>query len=138
MKTISLKAFNTIGLIILAIFLVFIFSISLSSCKKESKEKSEKLCPVVASSTVPQVVKDAFSLKYPSTNVITWFNKDSVAFSAYFMTPANAEILARFANDGSFIMEEIETNQTRQHEDSTGTVGKLNGGCECEIHSERD
>ena len=34
MNTISLKAFNTIGLVVLAIFLAFIFSMSLSSCKK--------------------------------------------------------------------------------------------------------
>ena len=108
------------------------------ACKKESKEKSEKLCPVVAVSVVPQVVKDAFTVKYPATNVITWFNKDSVAFCAYFKTSANIEKLAEFANNGSFIKEEIETNQSGQHEDSTGTASKLPGGCECEPHSGGD
>lgn len=109
------------------------------ACNKEGKEKSEKLCPVVAASAVPQVVKDSFAVRYPATNVITWFNKDSVAFSAYFKTSANIEKLAEFANNGSFIKEEIETNQNGQHEDSTGTVGKLpGGGCECEIHSTGD
>ena len=34
MKTINLKAFNAIGLLVLAIFLAFIFSILFSSCKK--------------------------------------------------------------------------------------------------------
>ena len=121
--------------LIAAVFVSVIFF----ACNKEGKEKSEKLCPVVAAGSVPQVVKDAFTVKYPATNVITWFNKDSVAFCAYFKTTANIEKLAEFANSGSFIKEEIETNQNVQHEDSTGTAaGKLPGGCECEPHSGGD
>lgn len=108
------------------------------SCKKEEKEKEEALCPVVAASAVPQAVKDSFALRYPATNVTTWFNKDSVAFCAHFITSANVEKLAEFANNGSFIMEEIEAHQDGQHEDSTGTVGKLDGGCECDIQKEGD
>ena len=122
------------------IFLITAVSVAVIffACNKEGKEQSEKLCPVVAASAVPQVVKDSFTVRYPTTNVIIWFNKDSVAFSAYFKTSANIEKLAEFANNGSFIKEEIETNQTGQHEDSTGTAGKLSSGCECEIHSAGD
>ena len=87
---------------------------------------------------MPQVIKDSFAIRYPGDTVTTWFNKDSVAFCAYFLTPANVETLAEFANSGSFIMEQIETHQDGQHEDSTGTVGKTNGGCECDVHKEGD
>lgn len=104
------------------------------ACEKHIKEKAENLCPVVAASMVPQVVKDSFALRYPATNVTTWFNKDSVAFCAYFTTSANIEKLVEFANSGSFIREQIETHQEGQHEDSTATAGKLNGGCECDVH----
>ena len=108
------------------------------SCKKEGKEKAENLCPVVAASAVPQVVKDSFAVRYPATNVITWFNKDSVAFCAHFITTANIEKLVELAKNGSFIKEEIETHQDGQHEDSTGTAGKVNGGCECDVNKEGD
>ncbi|MDQ2719870.1 MAG: hypothetical protein M3Z26_08960 [Bacteroidota bacterium] len=108
------------------------------ACNKEGKEKSENICPVVAASAVPQAVKDSFAARYPATNVTTWFNKDSVAFCAYFITTGNIEMLAQFANNGSVIKEEIETQKNGQLEDSTGTVGKVNGGCECDIHKEGD
>ncbi|MDQ6844260.1 MAG: hypothetical protein M3Z92_07900 [Bacteroidota bacterium] len=108
------------------------------ACEKGNKEKAENLCPIVAANLVPQVVKDSFALRYPATNVTTWFNKDSVAFCAYFITSANVETLAQFSNNGSFIKEEIENHQDGQHEDSTGTVGKVGGGCECEVHKEGD
>ena len=108
------------------------------SCKKEGKEQPENHCPVVAASAVPQVVKDSFALRYPATNVITWFNKDGVAFCAYFLTSANVEKLAQFADNGIFIKEEIETHQDGEHEDNTATGVKVNGGCECETHKEGD
>ncbi|MDQ6609991.1 MAG: hypothetical protein M3Y85_09250 [Bacteroidota bacterium] len=101
------------------------------SCKKEAKEAPENLCPVVAESAVPQAVRDSFKIRYPSTAVTTWFNKDGVAFCASFLF-SGVEKLAQFANNGSFIKEEIETNQNGEHEDSTSADGKLNGGCECE------
>ena len=110
----------------------------LFACKKDGKEKAENYCPVVAASLVPQVVKDSFAVRYPATTVTTWFNKDSVAFCAYFITPANAEKLAQFANNGSFIKEEIETHQEGQHVDSTGTGGKVSSGCECETDKKGD
>ncbi len=103
----------------------------------EKKEKAENLCPVVAAESVPQIVKDSFALRYPATNVTTWFNKDSVAFCAHFITSTNIEKLAQFTNSGSFIKEETEANQVGQHEDSTGTVGKVNG-CECDTHKEEN
>ena len=108
------------------------------ACKKDGKEKTENHCPVVAASLVPQVVKDSFAVRYPATTVTTWFNKDSVAFCAYFITPVNAEKLAQFANNGSFIKEEIETHQEGQHVDSTGTGGKVSSGCECETDKKGD
>ncbi len=107
------------------------------ACEKKEKEKAENICPTVAASDVPQAVKDSFAIRYPATTVTTWFNKDSVAFCAYFITAANEEKMAQFANGGSFIKEEIETHQDGQHEDSTGTVGKVNG-CECDVHHEGD
>ena len=110
----------------------------LFACKKDGKEKAENQCPVVDASLVPQVVKDSFAVRYPATTVTTWFNKDSVAFCAYFITPANVEKLAEFANNGSFIKEEIETHQEGQHEDSTGTGGKVGSGCECETEKKGD
>ncbi|MCW3106427.1 MAG: hypothetical protein JWQ09_933 [Segetibacter sp.] len=76
--------------------------------------------------------------KYPATTVTTWFNKDSVAFSAFF-TISGVEKLTQFANDGTFIKEEIETNQEAEDSDSTTTAGKTTStGCECEIHHEND
>ncbi len=107
------------------------------ACEKKEKEKAENTCPTVAASAVPQAVKDSFAIRYPATSVITWFNKDNVAFCAYFITAANVEKLAQFANSGSFIKEEMEAHQVGQHEDSTTTVGKVNG-CECEVHKEGD
>ncbi len=136
MKTISFKTFNSIAIATIALMLAVTFSISFSSCKKESKEKADTLCPVVTASEVPQVVKDSFAVRYPATSVTTWFNKDSVAFCAFF-TISGIEKLAQFANNGSFIKDEIETNQEGEHQDSTGTGGKTTG-CECETHTEGD
>ena len=110
------------------------------ACNKERKEKAENTCPVVAAGAVPQVVKDSFALRYPAINVTTWFNKDSVAYCAYFVA-ASGDKLVQFANNGSFIKEEIEIHQEGQHEDTTGTAtwGKTPAaGCECEIHKEHD
>lgn len=140
MKTISLKVFNTIDFVLLAIIVIFIFSASQISCKKEGKENAEKLCPVVAPGAVPQLVKDSFAARYPATNVTTWFNKDSIGFCAFFVSSASIEKLAEFANNGSFIKEEVEIHHDgHQEDDSTSTVagGKApTGGCECETHKE--
>ena len=107
------------------------------SCKKEGNDKAENLCPVVAESLVPQVVKDSFVVRYPATVVTTWFYKDSSIYCAAF-TVAAIEKLAQFAPNGTFIKEEIETHQEGENEDSTGTGGKLTTGCECETHKEHD
>ena len=103
------------------------------SCNKEGKDKAETLCPVVAANLVPQVVKDSFAVRYPGTTVTTWFNKDNVAFCAFF-TISNVEKLAEFANNGTFIKEDIEMDHDGEQEDSTGTGGKPITGCECETH----
>ena len=124
---------------------IFLFSlvsaiIVFVACSKEGKETSENTCPVLAASAVPLVVKDSFTLRYPAITVTTWFNKDSVAYCAYFVA-ATGNKLVQFANNGTFIKEEIEVYQEGQHEDSTNTStgGKTpTTGCECEIHKEHD
>jgi hypothetical protein len=45
MKTISLKTFNTIDFVLLSIIVIFIFSVSQISCKKERKEGTENRAP---------------------------------------------------------------------------------------------
>jgi len=126
------------GAMILFVLIALSTSVFFSACKKDGKEKAENHCPVVAETLVPQVVKDSFAVRYPATTVTTWFNKDSVAFCAYFITSANVEKLAQFANSGSFIKEEIETHQEGQHEDSTATGGKTGTGCECDTEKKGD
>lgn len=123
-----MKIFFLLAVVVMAFF---------SSCKKDGKETAENICPVVPAGLVPQAVKDSFALRYPATAVTTWFNKDSVAFCASF-TSSGVEKLVQFANNGSYIKEEIETHQEGEHEDSTGTSGKLPSGCVCEIHKDGD
>lgn len=110
----------------------------LISCEKGSKENTEKKCPVVAANLVPQMVKDSFVQRYPVDSVRTWFNKDNVGYCAYFVS-FGIEKLARFSNNGNFIKEENESNENNEHEDSTVVSnGKLNSGCECEVHQKGD
>ncbi len=123
-------------------FFLLLIVISISaffvSCEKDKKEKTENLCPVIAASAVPQPVKDSFAVRYPAIVVITWFNKDSVNYCAYFKTATNVETLAEFASNGSFIKEQIETHNDNEQEDSTTTGGKTTTSCECETHKEGD
>jgi thioredoxin-related protein len=113
-------------------------SIVFIACSKDDKnEKAENTCPEVAASMVPQIVKDSFAIRYPANTVIIWFDKDNVGYCAYFVV-AGIDKLARFSNNGSFIKEELETEQDGQNEDSTVTNGKSTMGCECEIHKEHD
>lgn len=116
------------------VFLVVVISATtlFFACKKEGQEKVENHCPVVSESYVPQIVKDSFAVRYPATTVKTWFNKDSVAFCAYFITSTKLEKLVHFDNIGNFIKEEIESHQEGQYQDSTGTGVKWSGGCKCE------
>jgi hypothetical protein len=136
MKKVAFLKSTSATLIIL--FVALSASILLIACEKDRKEKNENTCPVVAASLVPQVVKDSFAVRYPATNVITWFNKDSEAFCAYFTTTSNIEKLVQFANNGSFIKEEIAIHQEGEQQDTTGTGVKVRVGCECEIHKETD
>ncbi|MEO6133518.1 MAG: hypothetical protein ABIP35_00105 [Ginsengibacter sp.] len=119
-------------LFLIAIILTVVFL----SCKKEKGETNEKDCPVVAASLVPKVVKDSFMHRYPTDSVRIWFNKDSVAFCAFFVS-SGIEKLAQFSNSGNFIKEEIETNENNEHEDST-VAEKPNTGCKCEVHGQND
>lgn len=138
MKTISLKAFNAIGITFIMLLLAVFFSLSFSSCEKDKHHETENLCPVVAESIVPQVVKDSFVVRYPATVVTTWFYKDSSSYCALF-TISSVEKLAQFAVNGTFIKAEIEVHQEGEHSDSTGTGGvKIPAGCECETHKEGD
>lgn len=113
------------------------------SCKKEHTEE-ENLCPVVAESLVPQVVKDSFAVHYPSTIVQTWFYKDSSSYCALF-TLITTKTLAQFAENGAFLKEEIETehdgNDNHQDSDSTVINPKTNlpiKPCECTFEKEGD
>lgn len=126
-----MKTFFSMAVIVLA-FLI--------SCKKgnnETAETPEKDCPIVAANLVPQVVKDSFMHRYPMDSVQTWFNKDSVAYCAYFIS-SGTEKLAQFSNSGNFVKEEIESNESNGHEDSTHTGKTTTTGCECEVHDEHD
>jgi hypothetical protein len=129
---------NTALAIIVFLFIAVLTPILFIACQKEGKDKIENACPLVAANLVPQVIKDSFAVRYPATSVTTWFNKDSVGYCAYFITTANIEKLTQFANNGSFVKEEIEIHQNGEHQDSTGTGGKVTGGCECETHKESD
>ncbi len=119
------------------LLLISIIAIALFiSCKKEKKETDEKQCPIVAANLVPKMVNDSFAQRYPTDSVRTWFNKDSVAYCAFFVS-SGIEKLAQFSNSGNFIKEEIETNNDNQLEDSSG-IGKNTPGCECDIHAHNE
>lgn len=109
----------------------------LTSCTKKEKDKSsetERHCPTISQSAVPSVVVSAFQTKYPSTLVITWFQKDSVGYCAYFIQSPNLKKLAEFTPTGIFVSEETDLNHDGQFEDSTGTVhSKSSTVCNCEI-----
>jgi len=108
-------------------------TVLLFSCEKGEHEKPENICPVVAVSQVPNVVKDSFGLRYPSMMVTTWFYKDSSSYCAAFSTTGLTR-LAQFAPTGFFIKEITETNKEGEEEDSVLTNGKTIAGCECETH----
>lgn len=109
----------------------------LTSCTKKEKDKSteaERHCPTISQSAVPPVVVSAFQTRYPSNLVITWFQKDSVGYCAYFIQSPNLKKLAEFTPSGSFVSEETDLNHDGQFEDSTGTVNpKSPTVCNCEI-----
>lgn len=122
---------------IILILLAFVVTVFFISCKKEGNEKADNLCPVVAASAVPQLVKDSFAVRYPATIVITWFYKDSSSYCAAFKM-TSVEKLAQFAPNGSFIKEELETEQEGEHNDSTSNGGKIAAGCKCETETKHD
>lgn len=119
------------------ILLTFGILSMLTACNKENKKdgnENENHCPVIAAGTVPQVVKDSFAVRYPSTTVTTWFIKDSVGYCAFFIQPVNLKKLAEFGTSGVFVMEEIDGDHNGDFEDSTGIPGsKASSVCECEV-----
>ncbi|MDQ6813179.1 MAG: hypothetical protein M3040_05555 [Bacteroidota bacterium] len=114
---------------------------TLLSCEKEKVEAPENLCPVVAASAVPQTVKDSFLARYPAASVTTWFNKDNTGYCASF-TVSGVEKLSQFANNGIFIKEQIENNESNEDADAadggTTVAGKVSTGCKCEINDGKD
>lgn len=105
----------------------------LTACKKESNE-TENHCPTVAASAVPAGVVSAFKTKYPADSVITWFQKESIGYCAYFIQPVNQRKLAEFTGLGVFISEETDNDKDGKFEESTGVAGpKGLSVCECEI-----
>lgn len=117
-------------LIVLALGVVFY------SCSKESDgKKDDNICPVIADSLVPKIVKDSFAVKYSSMQVITWFQKDSIGYTAYFLGTAATKMFATFSAAGVFIEEDTADHEGDHQEDSTGTPGSkpVTEGCECEI-----
>lgn len=112
----------------------------LLSCEKDHNETDENLCPVVEASNVPEAVKTAFNSRYSTQSVQIWFNKDNTGYSAFFLLNGIKK-LVQFTNDGTFVKEEIKTDEEHEGEnkDTLATTGKLtNTGCECEIHKEDD
>jgi hypothetical protein len=107
------------------------------SCTKEGEEDDDEIenhCPVIAASAVPQIVKDAFVVRYPSRTVITWYQKDGIGYCAYFIEPVKQKKLAEFTTTGSFVKEEIDLEQDGNFQDPTGlSNSKVPGECECEI-----
>ena len=93
------------------------------------KEKKETPCVVVSSEAIPQAVKSAFSVKYAGQTVTTWFNKDGNGFCAEF-TQNGVKTLAQFSNDGTFVIEETDNQQDKEHNDKNADTG-----CSCEIES---
>lgn len=116
------------------LLLVSVVALVVACSKKEKKEGTDKHCPVIAASAVPQAVKDSFAVRYTGTTVTTWFQKDNIGYCAFFMKPANQRKLAEFSTSGSFISEETDVDHNGSFEDSTGTTGpKGTTTCECEI-----
>src|SRR6478609_30481 len=106
--------------------------ILIACTQKETSEPGSTPCPTISQALVPAIVQTAFSTKYPADTVITWFRKDSIGYCAYFIKQPAQKTLAEFSNDGSFVMQEIDTNQNVNYEDSAGQT-KGSSGCECDI-----
>jgi hypothetical protein len=74
-------------------------------------------CEIVEEESVPQVVMDSLSMRYPEAVPINWYNKDNNGYCVNFKLN-EMDVMALFDNSGKFleIGEEIE-----------------GGDCECEI-----
>jgi hypothetical protein len=88
--------------------ILFLSVIAFTSCQKtnmvEDESEESISCEVVTNETVPDVVQNAFTTKYPQTAAEKWFNKDNKGFSALFMQNGN-KTLAQFDNNGTFRTE---------------------------------
>lgn len=117
---------------------VLLFAGWILSCNKDRENNDkEKHCLILAESAVPQVVKDSFAVKYDSAAVITWFQKDSIGYTAYFIKPVNTPTLATFSSAGYFISEESAIEHDGGHDDdsldSLGHNIPKDSICTCEI-----
>ena len=106
-----------------------------------NKEDTPNPCPTVSADAVPAAVTSAFQELYPQVTVTTWFNKDNTGYCALF-TDHSIKKLVRISNDGTFVNEELITDQ--QQEDhhcggsqghncgNPGNSGNSDSGCECD------
>ena len=119
------------------IALLTLMAISLASCEKFDikhpfkKENKEKPCAIVSRESLSAEILAAFKAKYPTATGETWFNKDNTGFCASFTVNGN-KTLSLFSNDGSFVKEEVDSNQEGDHQDNNND----DKGCSCEIESE--
>lgn len=119
-----------------SILAILLFT-SLLSCIKESKKDSSEIvnhCPVIALSSVPAAVLLSFQVNYPKETVISWFQKDSIGYSAYFNHLGNIRKLAEFTNSGELLTEKIDLDYDGNFEDTTVNMSaKKTTVCECSI-----
>lgn len=119
------------------VILAILLFTSLVSCTKESKKEGSEIvkhCPVIPLASVPPAVLLAFQIKYPKETVISWFQKDSLGYSAFFNQLGNIRKLAEFTNSGELLSEKIDLDYDGNFEDSTGhTSTKTTTVCECSI-----
>jgi hypothetical protein len=112
------------------LFFLLIIGLSfLTACEKENEK--EIPCPVVDAKLIPAAVIGSFSARYPKQDVITWFNKDNKGYGAYLLNNG-VKTLALFANDGSFIKEEVKGRHHEGDKDDDKDDDEEEG-CECDI-----
>lgn len=111
--------------------MIVIFAMVVASCEKGDfhlfeKKHKDKICATVPTELVPRAVKDAFTAKYPDITINTWFKKDDEGYTALF-TNNGVQTRTQFSNDGTFVNEEVDSNDGEHKDDS---------GCSCELNSE--
>lgn len=102
--------------------LLFLLAVTgmLTSCEKWEigQEEDEISCPVIAQESIPKVVTDAYTAKYPSVSAEIWFDKNGTYVAAF--EKDGKDMFAKFGSDGNFITEFKEDDS------------EYESGCECE------